>query len=159
VELPKSRKGAQLLTGRLASLNRFISRSTERNLPFFEVLKSPKVFQWGPIQKIFRRLEVVPYTVNNPNSTFIRRSTVIVCSCLSFYNQCSAGPRKARWADEETSTSLLRFRSLESVKKKLHRVREGTICHIDGLYKVSELFSILSYNSIFASTLEIHHKK
>jgi hypothetical protein len=28
-------------------LNRFISRSAERNLPFFEVLKSAEVFQWG----------------------------------------------------------------------------------------------------------------
>jgi hypothetical protein len=26
-------------------LNRFISRSAERNLPFFEILKSAKVFQ------------------------------------------------------------------------------------------------------------------
>ena len=45
-----TRKGAQRLTGRLASLNRFISRSAERNLPFFEVLKSAKVFQWGSNQ-------------------------------------------------------------------------------------------------------------
>jgi hypothetical protein len=50
MEPPKSRKGAQRLTRRLASLNRFISRSAERNLPFFEVLKSVKVFQWEPIQ-------------------------------------------------------------------------------------------------------------
>jgi hypothetical protein len=41
----KSRKGAQRLTGRLASLNRLISRLTERNLSFFEVLKSIEVFQ------------------------------------------------------------------------------------------------------------------
>jgi hypothetical protein len=39
MEPPKSRKGAQRLIGRLASLNRFISRSVERNFPFFEVLK------------------------------------------------------------------------------------------------------------------------
>jgi hypothetical protein len=45
MELPKSRKGAQRLTGRLASLNRLISRSTERNLSFFELLKSIEVFQ------------------------------------------------------------------------------------------------------------------
>jgi hypothetical protein len=49
MEPPKSRKGAQRLTGRLASLNRFISRSAERNLPFFEVLKSAKAFQWEPV--------------------------------------------------------------------------------------------------------------
>jgi hypothetical protein len=49
MEPPKSRKGAQRLTGRLASLNRFISRSAERNLPFFKVLKSAEVFQWGQL--------------------------------------------------------------------------------------------------------------
>jgi hypothetical protein len=47
MEPPKSRKGAQ----RLASLNRFISRSVERNLSFFEVLKSAKVFLWGQTQQ------------------------------------------------------------------------------------------------------------
>jgi ribonuclease HI len=39
------------LAGRLASLNRFISMSAERNLPFFEILKSAEVFQWGPAQQ------------------------------------------------------------------------------------------------------------
>jgi hypothetical protein len=51
MEPPKSRKGAQRLTGRLASLNRFISRSEERNLPFFEGLKLAKVFQWDQLSK------------------------------------------------------------------------------------------------------------
>jgi hypothetical protein len=32
-------------------LNRFISRSAERNLPFFEVLKSAEVFQWAQLNK------------------------------------------------------------------------------------------------------------
>jgi hypothetical protein len=45
MEPPNLRKGAQRLAGRLTSLNRFISRSAERNLPFFEVLKLAKVFQ------------------------------------------------------------------------------------------------------------------
>jgi hypothetical protein len=46
------------LAGRLASLNRFISRSAERNLTFFEILKSAEVFQWGPTkQKAFEELK------------------------------------------------------------------------------------------------------
>jgi hypothetical protein len=58
MEPPNSKKGAQRLVGRLASLNRFISRSAERNLPFFEILKSAKVFQWGPAQqKAFEELK------------------------------------------------------------------------------------------------------
>jgi hypothetical protein len=48
MEPPSTKKGAQRLAGRLASLNKFISRSAERNLPFFEILKSVEVFQWGP---------------------------------------------------------------------------------------------------------------
>jgi hypothetical protein len=44
MEPPSTKKRAQRLTGRLASLNRFISRSAERNVPFFEILKSAEVF-------------------------------------------------------------------------------------------------------------------
>jgi hypothetical protein len=51
MEPPKTRKGAQRLTGKLASLNIFISITTEKNLPFFEVLKSAEVFQWGTDQQ------------------------------------------------------------------------------------------------------------
>jgi hypothetical protein len=51
MEPPNTKKGAQRLAGRLASLNRFISKSVERNLPFFEILKSAEVFQWGPAQQ------------------------------------------------------------------------------------------------------------
>jgi ribonuclease HI len=58
MEPPSTKKGAQQLAGRLASLNRFISRSVERNLPFFEILKSAEVFQWGPAQqKAFEELK------------------------------------------------------------------------------------------------------
>jgi hypothetical protein len=51
MEPPKSRKGAQRLAGELASLNRFISRSVESSMPFFEVLKSAEVFQWRSAQQ------------------------------------------------------------------------------------------------------------
>jgi ribonuclease HI len=58
MEPPSTKKGAQRLAGRLASLNIFISRSAERNLPFFEILKSTEVFQWGPTQqKAFKELK------------------------------------------------------------------------------------------------------
>jgi hypothetical protein len=74
MEPPKSRKGAQRLTRRLASLNRFISRSAERNLPFFEVLKSADVFQWGPTQqKAFEELKqyLIELTTLTPPSSGI----------------------------------------------------------------------------------------
>jgi hypothetical protein len=68
----KSRKGAQRLTGRLTSFNRFISRSAERNMQFFEVLKSIEVFQWGPTQqKAFEELKqyLIELTTLTPPSS------------------------------------------------------------------------------------------
>jgi hypothetical protein len=72
MEPPNLKKGAQQLAGRLASLNRFISRSAERNLSFFEMLKSAKVFQWGPAQqKAFEELKqyLIDLTTLTPPSS------------------------------------------------------------------------------------------
>jgi hypothetical protein len=44
---PSTKKEVQRLTGRIASLNRFISRAAERSLPFFKVLRANSTFQWG----------------------------------------------------------------------------------------------------------------
>jgi hypothetical protein len=51
MEPPSTKKGAQRLAGRLASLNRFISRSAERNLPLFEILNQPKSFNGARLSK------------------------------------------------------------------------------------------------------------
>jgi hypothetical protein len=47
---PQSARDVQRLTGRLAALNRFISKSAERSLPFLKTLRSAKDFAWGPEQ-------------------------------------------------------------------------------------------------------------
>jgi hypothetical protein len=44
-------KDVQKLTGRVVALNRFIPRAAERSLPFFQVLRSAKNFQWSETQK------------------------------------------------------------------------------------------------------------
>ena len=55
---PSTKKEVQKLIDRPASLNRFISRSTEKPLPFFKVLKGKKKFHWGPEQdKAFEDLK------------------------------------------------------------------------------------------------------
>jgi ribonuclease HI len=48
---PSIRKEVQRLTGRIASLNRFISKAAERSLPFLKVLRANSAFQWGPEQQ------------------------------------------------------------------------------------------------------------
>ena len=45
VKSPKTVKNVQSLTGKVAALNRFISRATNKCMPFFKVLK--KAFQWN----------------------------------------------------------------------------------------------------------------
>jgi ribonuclease HI len=47
---PQSTKDVQRLTGKLAALNRFISKSVERSLPFLKTLHGAKDFAWGPEQ-------------------------------------------------------------------------------------------------------------
>jgi hypothetical protein len=83
LEPSNSKKGAQRLAGRLASLNRFISRSTERNLPFFEILKSAEVFQWGPAQqRAFEELKqyLIDLTALTPPSS--GSSITSICDCF-----------------------------------------------------------------------------
>ena len=55
---PTTKKGVQKLPGCLALPNRFISRSTEKCLPFFKALKGSDNMQWGEEQeKAFEALK------------------------------------------------------------------------------------------------------
>jgi hypothetical protein len=50
MKIPENIKDVQKLTGGLATLNRFISKSAERSLPIFQALKGTKRnFTWGPL--------------------------------------------------------------------------------------------------------------
>ena len=44
---PKTKREVQRLTGRVAALNRFISRSTDKCLPFYDILWGIKKFEWS----------------------------------------------------------------------------------------------------------------
>uniref|UniRef100_A0A2N9HFP5 RNA-directed DNA polymerase n=1 Tax=Fagus sylvatica TaxID=28930 RepID=A0A2N9HFP5_FAGSY len=53
---PRTTKEVQSLTGRVAALNRFVSRATDKCLPFFKTLR--KAFVWtDECQKILRRTQ------------------------------------------------------------------------------------------------------
>ena len=57
MEPPKNVKEVQSLTRRVAALNRFVSKATDKCLSFFKVLK--KVFEWmDECQKAFQDLKV-----------------------------------------------------------------------------------------------------
>ena len=57
MEPPKNIKEVQSLTGRVAALNRFVSKATDKCLPFFKILR--KAFEWtDKCQKAFQDLKV-----------------------------------------------------------------------------------------------------
>ena len=47
---PLTKKEVQKLIGRIAALNRLISKSAERSLPFFKALRGGDKVEWGPKQ-------------------------------------------------------------------------------------------------------------
>ena len=56
IEPPKNIKEVQSLTGRVAALNRFVSKATNKCLPFFKVLR--KAFEWtDECRKTFQDLK------------------------------------------------------------------------------------------------------
>ncbi|KAL2237224.1 UNVERIFIED_CONTAM: Transposon Tf2-12 polyprotein [Sesamum indicum] len=67
---PRSIKEVQQLTGNVASLNRFIARSADRNLPFFKILRKVNDFEWnGECEKALQELKLyltTPSLLSNP---------------------------------------------------------------------------------------------
>jgi hypothetical protein len=56
MQAPRTTKQLQQLTGRIAALNRFISRSTDKCLPLFKILR--KAFTWSDeCEEAFRKLK------------------------------------------------------------------------------------------------------
>ncbi|KAL0457713.1 UNVERIFIED_CONTAM: hypothetical protein Slati_0398500 [Sesamum latifolium] len=46
MKAPACVKEVQRLTGRIAALSRFISKSAEKSLPFFKTLRKARTFEW-----------------------------------------------------------------------------------------------------------------
>jgi flagellar biosynthesis protein FlhB len=126
MEPPSTKKGAQRLIGRLASLNRFISRSAERNLPFFEVLKSAEVFQWGSAQqKAFEELKqylidlttLTPPALGAPLLLYVAASHSVVS--VTFVQEKLQGQLKRQapvyFVSEVLSLSKKNYTELEKV--------------------------------------------
>ncbi|KAL0290306.1 UNVERIFIED_CONTAM: hypothetical protein Sradi_7053100 [Sesamum radiatum] len=58
MKAPTCLNEAQRLTGRIAALSRFISKSAEKSLPFFKTIRKAKTFEWStPCQHAFEELK------------------------------------------------------------------------------------------------------
>jgi hypothetical protein len=159
MEPPSSKKGAQQLAGRLASLNRFISRSAERNLPFFEIIKSVEVFQWGPTQqKAFEELKqyLIDLTTLTPPST---RTPLLLYVAASHSAVSAALVQEKQDGQVKRQAPVYFVSKVLSLSKKLHIIGEGIVCCVDGLQKASALLSSIPYNSPFITTSEGYNEK
>jgi hypothetical protein len=147
------------LVGRLASLNRFISRSAERNLPFFEILKSVEVFQWGLAQqKAFEELKqyLIDLTTLTPPSP---GAPLLLYVAASHCSQCNACTGEARWPSQKASPGILCLRSSKFIKEKLYRIGEGVVCCVNGLQEASALFPSISHNCSFIAAFEGYNEE
>ncbi|KAL0434916.1 UNVERIFIED_CONTAM: hypothetical protein Sradi_0199500 [Sesamum radiatum] len=86
----------QRLAGHIVALSRFISRSAERNLPFFKALRKNKNFIWDEeCQQVFHDLK--SYLAELPtHQTDTRRTPISLLSSKSVGNQLCAHQRRRR---------------------------------------------------------------
>ena len=68
---PRNIKEVQSLTGRVATLNRFVSKATNKCLPFFKILK--KAFEWmHECQKSLSRPQGLPHSISSAKPVYTR---------------------------------------------------------------------------------------
>ena len=57
LEPPRTVKAVQRLNGKVAALNRFVSKATDKCLPFFRILKKNLLSGWTSVRKAFEDLK------------------------------------------------------------------------------------------------------
>jgi hypothetical protein len=111
---PSSRKEVQRLTGRIASLNRFISKAAERSLPFFKVLCANSAFSVGPgATTSLRRSQEISRRGSGHDQTVAEGGAAVVHCSNRHSGQCSACGRTKGSKCSEAVSHLLRLRSFE----------------------------------------------
>ncbi|KAL0375544.1 UNVERIFIED_CONTAM: Transposon Tf2-11 polyprotein [Sesamum calycinum] len=118
----KTIKEVQKLTGKVASLARFISRSAYRNLPFFKILRKVKDFQWmKECEKALRDLKqylATPPLLANPK----------VGETLFLYFEVSEEAVSSALMREEAGCKNLVYYVSEPEQQR----RESWMLHVDG---------------------------
>ncbi|KAG7556952.1 Integrase catalytic core [Arabidopsis suecica] len=90
---PRNIKEVQRLTGRIAALNRFISKSTDKCLPFYQILKGNKKFWWDDqCEAAFGQLKTYLTTPLIPSKLESDEKLYLYIS-VSNHSVSSRGPR------------------------------------------------------------------
>ena len=153
MEEPKSIRDVQKLTGRIAALNRFIPRSADRSLPFFNVLRNANKFEWGPEQS--EALKALKNHLQNMvKMTSPDPKDVLLLYIAASYSAVSATlvlERERR--KKETTTCLFRIRSSRRLEAPVLRARKNRICSSHVCQEASALFRSSQDNRGNRSTL------
>ncbi|KAF8100612.1 hypothetical protein N665_0220s0016 [Sinapis alba] len=124
---PKMSREIQRLTGRVAALNRFISRSTDKCLPFYELLRGNKKFLWDEVcEQAFSALKqylTTPPVLAKPDAgdtlyLYIAVSSLAVSSVLIKEDRGEQHPifyTSKRFTDAETRYPTLERMALAVV--------------------------------------------
>ncbi|KAL5547069.1 hypothetical protein UlMin_006756 [Ulmus minor] len=75
MESPRKVKEVQSLTGRVAALNRFISRATDKCQPFFRALRKGKDFSWTADSALIREEEGVQWPIYYTSKSLLDAET------------------------------------------------------------------------------------
>jgi hypothetical protein len=131
MEEPKTKKDIQKLNGRVAALNKFISRSAERSLPFFKALKGKGAIEWGPEQsKAFAELKdyiekmaiLSPPSPSEPLLLYVVASKAAVSTTLVREVETEKGKLQCPVSDHGHAKAQALFRGTQS-----HRAYRPTL--------------------------------
>jgi hypothetical protein len=123
---PVSMKDVQKLTGRVAVLNRFIPRAAEKSLPFFQVLRSTRNFQWSKTQKqAFQELKdylsnmtkLCPPEPRSPLLLYVSASNSAVSAVLEHKKEEEGKLKQIQvyFASEALSSSKIFYSEMEKI--------------------------------------------
>jgi hypothetical protein len=147
------------LTGRVVVLNRFILRATERRLPFFQVLRSAKNFQWSETQKqAFQELKdylsnmtkLCPPEPRSPLLLYVSASNSVVSTVLVQEKEEEGKLKQIHvyFASEALSGSKIFYSKLEKIAcavimaaRKLRHYFEGHRIRVITNQPLSYLFA------------------
>jgi hypothetical protein len=127
-------KDVQKLIGSMAALNCFISRLSEKGLPFFKLLKKIGKFEWTEEAKeAFESLKV--YLTSSPILTppkkhedmmlYIAATSTVVSVAIAVEK------RRRRPCIQSTASGILRQRSSDRLKNTISACTKTTLCPPD----------------------------
>ena len=127
-------KEVQSLTGKVAALNRFVSRTTDKCMPFFKVLK--KAFQWNDeCEEALAKLK--EYLAKPPLlSSLVMGEKLFLLSSILHYSKFDTDQRRR----EHLEANLLYQSGIPRSRSKLRMDGEDSLCIIGRLQKASFLF-------------------